>query len=245
MSTGRQLIEAYATWWKKWDWDWFGALTFPGYPGRNSAIRKFERWIDEIEREQGAGDFRYVRVIETGAYDDNIHIHILVGGLKRQARLFPAIGRERWEKIAGAAAITRFDPEKGGVYYLLKTLDPAREFDVDFRLPKDGREMEHSAAGKKPFLESARSKKWRKSMDVYEGVLPLKRTTTGTVVYGNPDLRGQYLPKELLRELINDKGEYPKELVFIIKTVTHPQNGGRAGSTAIMHKRRSVKDESE
>ena len=57
-------------------------------------------------------------------------------------------------------------------------------------------------------------------MKIYRGVVSLKRATTGTVIYGNHDLRGQYIPKELLKAVSGSDGEYPAELVFIIRTTT-------------------------
>lgn len=222
MTTGRELIEGYAGWWKGWSWDWFVTLTYAGFPWRSTALRKFQKWIADLQKEQGTSEFRFVRVIETGAFGNNVHVHLLVGGLKEKARLFPGEWRDRWEKIAGRAAIVRFDPEKGGVYYVLKTLDPARDFDVDFYFPtlrekEPSREpvgTEQSVSGR----SMAGSRKRRRSMKIYRGIVSLKRTTTGTVIYGNHDLRGQYIPKELLQTVSGSDGEYPAELVFIIRT---------------------------
>lgn len=185
-------------------------------------LKRFDLWITELEKEQGTDQFKYVRVIETGAYRDNEHIHLLVGGLKKQARLFPGEWRDRWEKIAGRAAIVRYDPARAGVFYMLKTLDPADDFDIDLRLPaQTEKETSRELIATEPSTSRrsmAPSRKGRKSMKIYRGVVSLKRATTGTVIYGNHDLRGQYIPKELLKAVSGSDGEYPAELVFIIRT---------------------------
>jgi hypothetical protein len=59
-----------------------------------------------------------------------------------------------------------------------------------------------------------------KSLEIYRAIVSLKRTTTGTVIYGNHDLRGQYIPKELLKAVSGRDEEYPQELIFIIRTTS-------------------------
>ena len=99
MSKRRELIESYADWFGAYSWDWWGTLTFPGHPRRSKAIRAFDQWIKVLKKEQGTTEFRWVRVTETGAYGDNLHFHVLIGGLKKQAKSFPGIGRALWEQI--------------------------------------------------------------------------------------------------------------------------------------------------
>lgn len=57
-------------------------------------------------------------------------------------------------------------------------------------------------------------------MRIYRGIVSLKRTTKGTVIYGNHELRGQYIPRELLKAVSGCDQEYPQELVFIIRTTS-------------------------
>jgi hypothetical protein len=203
-------------------WDWFATLTSRGYPSRTQVLRRFNRWITELEKEQGTDQFKFVRVIETGACRNNVHIHLLVGGLKKQAQLFPGEWRDRWEEISGRAAIVRYDPERAGVFYMLKMLDPARDFDIDLRLPAQSEKKLSraliSTEPSTPRISMAPSTKVRKSMKIYRGVVSLKRATMGTVIYGNHDLRGQYIPKELLKAVSGVDGKFPQELVFIIRT---------------------------
>ncbi len=52
-------------------------------------------------------------------------------------------------------------------------------------------------------------------MNIYQGALLLKRTTSAMAVYGNAELVGQYLPKSLFRK--NGK-VFPAKIVFTITT---------------------------
>jgi hypothetical protein len=130
MISKQSLVDAYAEWLENWTWDLFATLTHPGYPSRTVVERKGKRWISDVGEEYGTPSFRYVMVLESGAYGDNNHLHILIGGLKRKARRFPWPIKHRWEEMAGHATITRFDPEQGGIRYLLKTLLPDRDFEI-------------------------------------------------------------------------------------------------------------------
>jgi hypothetical protein len=134
MVTREQLIEEYADWFSEYSWNWFGTVTFPGYPSRTIAIRKFDEWIAEIKRRDGTKSFRYVRVLERGAYEDNIHFHFLIGGLERRANWYQ--WRCRWQETNGAAVISNYDPKRGGIRYLLKSLLPDRDLDITIRLPQ-------------------------------------------------------------------------------------------------------------
>jgi hypothetical protein len=135
--TRRELIEAYADWLKTWTWDCFATLTFPGYPSATKAGRVFDEWIAQMEKLGGTKKFRYVRVLERGRGGDNIHFHVLIGGLKPSARRFPFKWAARWQEVAGHAVIQRFDPDNGGVYYLLKSLLPDGDFAIDLHFNRD------------------------------------------------------------------------------------------------------------
>ena len=133
MVSREKLENAYAEMLGRWKWDWIATLTHAGYPSRAKLMRKFDAWVSELQREDGTRTFRYVAVVESGAYGDNHHLHVLVGGLKRQAQMFPWPWRDRWQEVAGQAAIVKFDPKEGGIRYLLKTLLPDSEFDITFK----------------------------------------------------------------------------------------------------------------
>jgi hypothetical protein len=135
--TRRALIEAWADWLRTFTWDCFATLTFPGYPSATKACREFDGWIAEIKKLGGTRKFRYVRVLERGSGGDNIHFHVLIGGLKPDARRFPFKWAARWREVAGHAVIQRFDPKKGGVHYLLKTLLPDGDFAIELHFTSD------------------------------------------------------------------------------------------------------------
>jgi hypothetical protein len=130
MISKRELIDAYGDWLGEWTWDLFGSLTFPGYPSVTKAERVFSKWIGDIEKLAGTRKFRYVQVLERGADGENVHFHVLIGGLKPSARRMPLKWAGRWQQIAGYAVIQRFDPDRGGIYYLLKTLVPDSAFAI-------------------------------------------------------------------------------------------------------------------
>jgi hypothetical protein len=140
MISRRELIEAYGAWLQEWRWDFFGTLTFRGYPPASRAERIFAEWVAALEKLAGTRSFRYVRVTERGADDANLHFHVLVGGIKDQDRHFPFKWAERWRQLAGQAVVQRFDPNQGGVYYLLKTLLPDRDFAITFYF-KEGADL--------------------------------------------------------------------------------------------------------
>lgn len=129
--TSKQLIDGYATWLSKFSWNWFGTLTF-----RNHKLpfwranRIFQDWIFEIEMGAGTGSFRWFRVTERGAYGDNLHFHILVGGL-RDASKWP--WTVLWNEMAGDALITYYFRSGGATKYIVKTARPGRDFEIDFR----------------------------------------------------------------------------------------------------------------
>jgi hypothetical protein len=129
----KQLIDSYHEWFSQYAWHWFGVLTFPAYPRVTKAKRLFDLWISEIEKNYGTKDFRWVRVTEYGAEGINLHFHILVGGLHlrpgcRVKAMF------RWQELAGEANITSFIPHRNGISYILKTVRPGQDFEIDFRL---------------------------------------------------------------------------------------------------------------
>jgi hypothetical protein len=129
----RAVISGYLEWFSAYSWNWFGTLTFRGYPPVTKAKRLFDLWITEIEETYGTKDFRWVRVTEYGAEKINVHFHILVGGLHlRPACRFKAMFR--WQELAGEANITSFIGHRNGVSYMLKTHRPGRDFEIDFRL---------------------------------------------------------------------------------------------------------------
>jgi len=125
----QELIDGYLDWLSGFSWDWFVTLTFPGYPSRASAESKFRRWVERLRHERGRRGFRFVRVAEHGAFDDNLHFHLVVGGLKKGSN--PDKWCRRWEESAGRAQIRQYDVQQNGMAYLLKTLRPDDDFDIE------------------------------------------------------------------------------------------------------------------
>lgn len=126
------LIDAYEDWLAKQHWSLFGTLTFRSSPSTSRADRIFRQWITEMEKEDGTDGFRWVRVTEHGAADDNLHFHILVGGLRSGSK-YPWI--LRWNELAGDCLISYFHPYAGGLRYMLKTASADRDFEIEIELP--------------------------------------------------------------------------------------------------------------
>jgi len=133
-STKKGLVDGYADWIGQHEWNWFGTLTFKYRPGRRSADNALKKWLAELKKSESGPSFRWVRVKELGAFKDNLHFHILVGGLRSSASIVD--WEDRWLDLAGDARICEFEDDKGGVRYLLKTLLPDEDFDFEIELPK-------------------------------------------------------------------------------------------------------------
>jgi hypothetical protein len=117
--TRKRLVNEYAGWLSSFKWELFATLTFESQPTRLKALRLFKQWLDDIQKETNAKRMHWVCVTETGAGDQHLHLHVVLGGL-------PPLDLGRWSRhwrtLAGRAYIERFDPKKGGLKYLLKSL---------------------------------------------------------------------------------------------------------------------------
>ena len=130
--TKDQLIGAYAGWLEERTWNWFCTLTFRGFPSAKRADRLFRSWISEVRQEVGATTFRWVRVTERGANQDNLHFHVLVGGLRDATKWDWVL---RWDEIAGDCLIAYYVPRRGAVRYMLKEAEPGCNFDIEIQMP--------------------------------------------------------------------------------------------------------------
>jgi hypothetical protein len=126
-----EIIEAYEEWLNRYQWNLFGTLTFRDSPSSLKADRIFRRWISEMKSDDGTNGFRWVRVTEHGSFADNLHFHIVIGGLRVGCK-WPWL--LRWDELAGSADIFYYRPHAGGLSYMLKTARPDREFEIDFDL---------------------------------------------------------------------------------------------------------------
>lgn len=126
-----ELVSSYEEWFSQHHWSLFGTLTFRGSPSSSKADRIFRNWIAEMKRSDGTNNFHWVRVTEHGSFGDNLHYHILIGGL-RDGSKWPWM--LRWDELAGSADIFYYRPHAGGLRYMLKTVRPGRDFEIDFDL---------------------------------------------------------------------------------------------------------------
>lgn len=134
--TRQELIAGYEEWFCTKRWHLFGTLTFAAMPSPSRADSIFRRWISEIKSTDGTSDFSWVRVAEHGADGQNLHYHVLVGGWAGESK-WPWV--LRWNELAGDCIISYYDPNGGGLRYLLKTVQPNRDFEIEFEFPLPGR----------------------------------------------------------------------------------------------------------
>jgi hypothetical protein len=136
MEDRRELtIQEYQKWLKKFDWAWYATLKVTsGAPSIARAQKLFDRWVLELRAKEGANDFRWVRVLELGRVGTNPHFHTLIGGLRNRTRYW----KNRWNELGGDALISRFDPEKEGIFYMLKGTDERGDLNIDFDLSQSG-----------------------------------------------------------------------------------------------------------
>jgi hypothetical protein len=126
------LKQEYKRWLRRYSWAWFGTLKITsGMPSKRRANQMFERWISELRRTEGAEDFRWVRVLEKGGSGQNLHFHVLVGGLRNRRKHWEA----EWIQLGGEALIGKFDPAKEAILYMTKEMNDSGNLDIDFCLP--------------------------------------------------------------------------------------------------------------
>jgi hypothetical protein len=127
-----RLINGYEEWLSRYRWIWFGTLTFRRLDIKLwTANECFWRWIVEVENSERTDVFHWFRVTEHGAFKDNLHFHVLVGGLKNPSK-WPWL--LRWQDLAGDAEIYYFNRSLGGLRYMLKTAKPDTDFDILYDL---------------------------------------------------------------------------------------------------------------
>jgi hypothetical protein len=130
--TRDDLIGAYESWLSEHRWGLFATLTFRGFPSAAKADRIFRQWISEMRLQDGRSDFRWVRVTERGACGDNLHFHVLIGGLHDGSK-WPWL--LRWDELAGNADIFYYRHHAAGIRYMLKEVHPDRDFEIEIELP--------------------------------------------------------------------------------------------------------------
>jgi hypothetical protein len=124
----QELIQGYVDWLSPYRWNLLGTLTFRKQPSSYRADRLFSTWIDAIRKAEGTSAFCWFRVKELGAFGDNFHFHVLVGGLRNPSK-FPWM--LLWDELAGEANLSYFVTHLGGIRYILKSVQPDQPFDFD------------------------------------------------------------------------------------------------------------------
>jgi hypothetical protein len=126
------LKDQYQEWFSAWKWRWFLTMKIErGRPSRHRAIALFEQWIEELGKAEGSSSFRWVRALERGRDGDHLHFHALVGGFRNRKAHW---GR-RWEQLGGEVVIETYNPDEGGMRYLLKTMKNDGDLELDFHIP--------------------------------------------------------------------------------------------------------------
>jgi hypothetical protein len=132
---GGQWLEELANWLEQFPWQWFCTLTFRQGPSPARARWRLLRWADELRNALGTPGFQWVGVPEDGSTGLHFHFHVLIAGLN------PGCGAaerlcwmRRWYKLAGDARIEDFEPNCGGVRYVLKHVVPDDMDAIEFHL---------------------------------------------------------------------------------------------------------------
>jgi hypothetical protein len=127
------LKQEYSRWLRRYSWSWFVTLKITsGIPSERRAKKLFNEWISELRRQEGTRNFRWVRVMERGGSGNNLHFHVLIGGLRNRMRRWEL----QWNGLGGDALIGKFDSDKDGILYMMKEMDVDGNLDIDFSLPR-------------------------------------------------------------------------------------------------------------
>jgi hypothetical protein len=127
-----QAIQGYRQWLEEFRWDLYCTLKVTsGRPSDRHAKSLFDRWIKDVEKTDGGGRFRWVRVMERGLTGNNRHFHVLIGGLRNRTKFW----ERKWHDLGGNALITPFDAKQKGILYMLKSVYGNGDVDIEFDLP--------------------------------------------------------------------------------------------------------------
>ena len=120
--------EEMTTWLEEYPWQWFGSLTFRPYFTIGQRKARLRRWKDALKSELGTTDFDFIGIPELGKTGDDYHYHSLVGGLSAWHAAERLDWMKRWGRLSGDARIETYQPNKGGMAYVLKNVGP-EDFD--------------------------------------------------------------------------------------------------------------------
>ena len=138
-------IEAWVSMLTSVPWQLYAHLTFRGNVSYTRANEQYMKWINGLSRvalgsryTKGPhkGGLYWVRATEhqqRGA----LHFHVVVGNPSDRKILLPELCAARWYKLAGDASIQYYDPQQGGLYYLVKSAaQDANRIDVSDNLSR-------------------------------------------------------------------------------------------------------------
>lgn len=124
----------FVCWLSRFNWLWFGTLTFRAGIRRKSSERLFRNWIEALQSIEGR-KLSWMRVAERGGEggpDGNFHFHVLIAGTGR--RFTSQQAADLWKKMAGTAVIGPYDRQRRGLEYALKSIEDRPDYDFDATL---------------------------------------------------------------------------------------------------------------
>lgn len=111
----QHLTDAYADYWRRFDWSVYANLTFKRKPSPERAIDLFNTWIKDVEAETGL-DIEYLRARETWNWRYNPHFHVLLGTSETPTKLYR--WEREWHRLAGYAKVDAYDPDRDACRYI-------------------------------------------------------------------------------------------------------------------------------
>ena len=136
--------DAYAQWIAAQTWSFWCVLTFRSRVRKTVATNRFDRWIKAIEKKLKV-QLTWVRVIEEGKANKQLHLHGLLGGVPPTQNMQQQL-EAMW--TYGVAQIRKFDQRKRqqGVDYILKTVNSANTDQIDVMFHGELQPAQPSAA---------------------------------------------------------------------------------------------------
>jgi hypothetical protein len=122
-------IEAWLGMLTSVSWQLYAHLTFRQNVSYEHADKQYMKWINALSRialgsryTKGPhkGGLYWVRATEyqqRGA----LHFHVVIGNPSDRKMLIPELCAARWSKLAGDASVQYYDPQRGGLPYLVKS----------------------------------------------------------------------------------------------------------------------------
>lgn len=122
--------ENYENWLQPYDWRWYCTFAFDRRVSGDTACRIFQNWI-EIMEDTEPYPVSWARALELGPETGRYHIHAVFAGIYRRINSYIVL----WEEEFGDVEIDDFDENRGGIAYMLKSLNTeGKEYYVDMSL---------------------------------------------------------------------------------------------------------------